>query len=224
MRRKAPPVRSPGVHITHFDVRHDISARQLEALGAIAIMWTRIERRIDFAMCTALSVPYRLWVDVSSRINGFDGKVELIKRGAEHHIRVPPDARTIIADSLGAISEHKRYRDGVIHAWVTNPNAHTADTIQRKGEVDETFMSAEALDSLYERLSVLSDEAGDIISILNYYFAVAHGREEIAQALQACTAQALEHQKRRRSLPPLPAFPEEPPIPQAMEAPLSPPD
>jgi hypothetical protein len=223
MRRKAPPIR-PRHHITHFDVRQDISARQLEALGAIAIMWTRIERRIDFAMCTALSVPYRLWVDVSSRINGFDGKVELIKKGAEHHIRVSPDARGIIADSLGAISEHKRYRDGVIHAWVVNPNADIADTIQRKGEVDETFMSAHALDGLYERLSILSDETRDIIGILNYYLAVGRGREEIAQAHEACMSQALEHQKRRLALPPLPAFPQEPPIPLQTEAPLSPPD
>ncbi len=223
MRRKAPPIRRRH-HIVGFDVRRDISARQLQALGAIAIMWTRIERRIDFAMCTALSVPHQLWVDLSSRINGFDGKVELIKKGAEHHIRVPSDARTIIADSLGSISEHKRYRDGVIHAWVINPSADTADTIQRKGEVDETFMSPDALEGLYERLSVLFDEAADIIGILNYYLAVGRGREEIAQAHEACMSQALEHQKRRLALPPLPAFPEEPPIPPQTEAPLSPPD
>ena len=223
MRRRAPPARKRHV-IAGFDIRHDISARQLEALGAIAIIWTQIERRIDFAMCTALAVPHRLWVEVSSRINGFDGKVELIKRGAEHHIRVPPNAMAIIAESLGAISEHKRYRDGVIHAWLVNPDADIADTIQRKGEVDETFMSAEALDGLYGRLSILSDEAASIIHILNYYLAVGHGREEIAQALQACTAQALEHQKRRLTLPPLPAFPQEPPIPPQTEAPLSPPD
>ena len=135
MRRKAPPIR-PRHHIAGFDVRRDISARQLKSLGAIAIMWTQIERRIDFAMCTALNIPYQLWVDLSSRINGFDGKVELIKKGAEQHIRVPRDAMRIIADSLGSISEHKRYRDGVIHAWVTNPSADIADTIQRKGEVD----------------------------------------------------------------------------------------
>jgi hypothetical protein len=223
MRRKAPRIR-PRHHISQFDVRQDVPSRQLQALGAIAIVWTRIERRIDFAMCTALSVPYPLWIDISSRINGFDGKVELIKKGAEHHVRVPPHARTIIADSLGSISEHKRYRDGVIHAWVVNPNADIADTIQRKGEVDETFMSAEALDGLYERLSILSDEAGDIISILNYYLAVDRGREEIVQALQACTVQALEHQKRRLALPSLPEFPLERPIPPETEAPLSPPD
>jgi hypothetical protein len=163
-------------------------------------------------------------VEVASRINGFDGKTELIKEGAEHHIRVPPDAMTIISDSLGAISEPKRYRDGVIHAWVIDPNADIADTIQRKGEVDETFMSTEALDGLYERLSILSHEAGDIISILNYYLAVGHGRAEIAQALQACISQAQEHQKRRRSPIPLPAFPKERPIPADPEATGSPPE
>jgi hypothetical protein len=100
MRRKAAPIRTGRLVIAEFDVRHDISSRQLQALGAIAIIWTRLERRIDFAMCTALAIPHQLWVEVASRINGFDGKVELIKRGARHHIRVPPDAMTIIADSL----------------------------------------------------------------------------------------------------------------------------
>jgi hypothetical protein len=223
MRRKAPSIRRRH-HITGFDVRRDIPAEQLKALGAIAIMWTRIERRIDFAMCTALSVPRQLWVDLFSRINGFDGKVELIKKGAEHHIRMPPDARTIIAHSLGAISEHKRYRDGVIHAWVTNPSADIADTIQRKGEIHETFMSLDALDGLYERLSILFDEAADIIGILNYYLEVGRGREEIAQVHEACMSQALEHQKHRLALKPLPAFPLEPPVPPQTEAPLSPPD
>jgi hypothetical protein len=118
--------------------------------------------------------------------------------------------------------EHKRYRDGVIHAWIVNPDADIADTIQRKGEIDETFMSPDALDVLYERLSMLCAEAGDIIGILNYYLAVGRGEGEIAQALQACATQALEHQKRRRALPALPAFPQEPAIPQATEAGLFP--
>ena len=211
MRRKAPPTRKRH-HISGFDIRREISAKRLEALGAIALVWTQIERRIDFAMCTATGISHKLWIEISSRINGFDGKIELIKKGAEHFVGMPPDARAIIAVSLGAIAEHKRYRDGVIHAWVVNPHAEIADTVQRKGEVDETFMSQDALDGLYRRLVALSDEAGDIISAVNYWCGVSRGIEELAGANEACMRNIKEHQERRRSLPALPAFPEESPI------------
>src|SRR5437870_4744448 len=95
--------------------------KQLAIIGAINVIWTRIERQVDAAMCIALAVPPQLWVDITSRINGFDGKIALIKRGAELYVRMPPDAMGLLSDILGAMEEHKRYRDGVIHAWMTEP-------------------------------------------------------------------------------------------------------
>jgi hypothetical protein len=175
-------------------------------------------------MCVALAVPPQLWVDITSRINGFDGKIALIKRGAELYVRMPPDALGLLSDILGAMEEHKRYRDGVIHAWMTESNADVADTAQRRGVVDEIVISQKALDALYERLQWLEEEAGDVLLILNFYLATARGRPDIAQLSQVGIPRAQEHQKRRRSAPPLPSFPEEPPIQPMMEAPKAPPE
>jgi hypothetical protein len=122
---------------------------------------------------------------------------------------MPREAREIIAESLGAIYEHKRYRDSVIHAWIVNPDEEIAETVQRRGDVDETFISQDALDGLYNRLAALSVEAGDIIIALSYWHAVSRGLEEIAGVHETCMSEIQEHQEHQRSLPPLPAFPEE---------------
>src|SRR4051812_29017114 len=104
MRRRAPPVRKRR-HVTEFDPLRDLPQRQLALIGAISVIWTRIERRIDWAMSLALNLPPGLSVDVASRINGFDGKVALIKRGAEHHLKLPQESMDLLADSLRAIEE-----------------------------------------------------------------------------------------------------------------------
>ena len=116
-------------------------------------------------MCLALNVPYNLTVDVTSRINGFDGKIALIKRGAERYLRLPRDSMALMNNSLSAIEEYKRYRDGVMHAWMTEPNATVADTAQRRGIVDEVLISrivGGGGGGGGERLQWLEQESGDI--------------------------------------------------------------
>jgi hypothetical protein len=224
MRRKAPPVRKR-MHVTEFDPLRDLPQRQLALIGAINVIWTRIERRIDWAMCLALNVPHGLHVDVASRINGFDGKVALIKRGAERHLKLPQESMDLLAESLGAIEKYKRYRDGIIHAHLIEANADVADSAQRRGMVDEVLISETALHLLCERLQWIEQESGDILLILNYYLEMnVRGRPDIAQLIQVGIPRAQEHQKRRQSAPPLPTFPEEPLTPPMTEAPRAPPE
>jgi hypothetical protein len=73
---------------------------QLAIIGAINVIWTRIERLVDTAMCRALNTPRELGIDLASRINGFDGKVALIKRGAELYIKMPQDPLDLLANSF----------------------------------------------------------------------------------------------------------------------------
>jgi hypothetical protein len=209
MRRRAPPARKR-LSISGFEPLRDLSQTQLTLIGAISVVWTRIERTIDWAMCVSLNVPDGLTFEVASRINGFDGKLALIKRGAERYLRVPQESIDLLSDSLGEIDRYRKYRDGVVHAWVTEPNAKTADIVQRRGIIDEVIISEGALESLYERLLWLEDESGDILLILNYYLEMnVHGRPDIAQLVQIGIPEIREHQKRRKSAPPLPAFPED---------------
>ncbi len=215
-----------------FNIKEGITEQRLALFGTVTLAWNDLEGSLDTALGLSLELPEPMWVEVTSRINGFDGKCSLLKQCAKLVHQMPEDHLRAIADTLGAAMEHKKYRDAVIHAKILDPDSTTAPTFERKGNVGEVVVTEEALDRLYNRLGWIRAEI-DVIVTLFSNLAICGERlgkkrsedekQSALKELKACIPLLQDRQRRRKSLPPLPKFPEEPQVPQGSEAPESPP-
>lgn len=216
-----------------FDVRKDIEPERLAAIGAVALSWNLIETLIDVCVGLALELHPDMWSSVTSRINGIEGKVELLKETARIRHEFSERDSAIIADTFGSVMLHKRYRDGVIHARIFHPTAIVAPSHERRGGTFEVLVSKGALDALYAHLDMLCCECAEITSL---FFSSARclgnisrhisedEKREAAQEFQAGIVLLLDLQRQRKALRPLPRFQEEPLPPEELEEPQSPQD
>src|SRR5688500_16059639 len=164
MRRKSTGPKDAG---GEFNPRKDISAERLKAIAGILLVWNYIESVLDVALPTSLQLQHAVWNDVTSRINGMDGKIAIFK--ASVAAQGPSnDVKLIISKTLNAVETYKRFRDGLIHVRIVHPRAIVADTIQRKGVADEVLISQEALDALYERLCYVGSEMMQLYRALHF--------------------------------------------------------
>jgi hypothetical protein len=221
------------------DIRKDLSDAQLAAIGAAAIAYNEAEVLIDVLLNTTLGLRSAMIPDLTSRINGVDGKIELAKIALKD-LGASNDARQLIAQSLGAdgFGLMKQYRDAVIHARVLDAPAGLAQSPGKRGKTNEVLLTVDALNGLYERLVLLRRELIEACQIAVRLFidqyvseTVRHLRQpaphlaaiaDLGQShsepkIQAAIARYREHQSRRLSLPPLPEFPDEPLTPPTME-------
>jgi hypothetical protein len=218
MRRKSKS--QEGRKYKEYNVRKDVDAKRLQAIGAAVLEWNYIEGLLNLIMPLSLQLPYELWVSVTSRINGFDGKIAVIKETFGSDPQIPEPAQLPIRKSLNAAAYYKRYRDGIVHAFLTHPDQIVADSIQRKGITDEVLLSHQALDSLNDHLDLLLLEVDRLALIYHYRAAGLLARDDserrqYGEAVRLATAQHRQYQDLREKLPPLPEFPEEPQAPLA---------
>jgi hypothetical protein len=205
--------------VMNIDIRKDVSKEQLIGIGAVCLEWNRVERSLDWALLRALDLPWETWPELASRINGIDGKIAILKSAPRQY---PPamdkgDA-VLIADTLGAVEEHKRYRDAIMHANLFDPDIPIGLTWQRRGQIFEVLLSADALDSLCGRLCLLHKETACVVQMFHFNL-LRHGyyrfntfecsQQQAEQSFQEYRARLLDLQTQRRSLRPLPKFPDE---------------
>ena len=224
MKRKIPEFYSaliPG------DIRQLISKEQLAEIGAVTLIWNAVEYSVHYLLGIALRIPLSgLTLELGTRINGFDGRIELIRlaiAGWEF-----PTISPVLATTLGGAKEYKGYRDAVVHSlpYMDEWN-QMGSGIRRQGQTYEVLIGVEALSGLYERLDSIRSEIWELMGAL-YYFDLGSQSapkdanrsaylEKLSSSpeIQGHVAQAQEHQKKRRFLPPLPKFPFEHPTPEA---------
>ena len=231
MRRKGPRVSE---HSFKPHSIEEIGVTRLATIGAISLTWNSIEGAIDVALGLALEQPEPMWLEIASRMNGLEAKIDAIKAATKFIHRMPDTERVLIAHALGMAMEYKRYRDAVIHAKVLDPSSPVAPTTERKGKVDEVLITKEALVALYKRLGALLSEV-DILPRIFGNLAIAHGRliatkdapandkRSAARQVKSGFLQLQALQQNRTTLPPLPRFPDERPTHPNLEAPKEPP-
>jgi hypothetical protein len=221
MRRTAPR------HVTgrrEADVRKNLSGEQLEWIGSVAIAWNELEILIDFAMANGLGVRAPLWDELTTRINGIEGKLQLVRKSLALLPEIEEQTVSLITNTLDAATECKKYRDGVIHARVFDAPTGIGVLMQRRAKSEHVLLTVEALRGLYDRLVLLRHEMGAIVLMLHgltiYRSRSARtdaSKKRAEEAALGYASQLREHQMNRRSLPPLPQFPELPPEPQETE-------
>lgn len=214
MKRK-PPGKSD-YHATWGDIKADFSAEQLQAIGAVAMNYNEMEFFIDTIFLVATNIPDSLSLEVSTRINGIEGKLEIIKQAIKQYDLDPADV-TQINVVLGdeGFMLLKRYRDAVVHARAFNVPMGIGVKIDRRASMYEVLLTTSALNALYDRITATRHELHDAFSLIAIARAIKRFAADdprtrsLAGAKSSYTAQFREHLSRRRSLPPLPAFPSE---------------
>jgi hypothetical protein len=215
-----------------YDIRKDLTPGQLEGIGAVMLAWNAIEGRVDEILAAAIELPFKIALEVTSRINGLDGKFEIIRKSALYYLRLPDDIYQAVAQTLNLLEKpYKQYRDGIAHAWILHPQEIVAPSFRQRGALFEVLISVNALGTLYDHLIVLQNEIGSISSIIFHKTrlmrqAIIPARdrmlESTEQEVRAHAAILREFQRQRQALQPLPEFPSEPEDPPMTEEPRSP--
>jgi hypothetical protein len=213
------------------DIRKDLTESQLASLGAVALAYNEAEAFIDTIMVFGLGVAAEVAAEVTSRINGVDGKIEIAK-AAMKELGATGDTQAIFADSLGkgGFMKLKEYRDAVIHARTLDAPTGIAGTAAKRGKFYEVLLTKEALDGLYDRLVLVRCELMEACNIAinlsglrkieqfehqagavlpQAVPVLARTKAKLEQDIQAALSRHRGYQHRRLSLAPLPKFPSE---------------
>jgi hypothetical protein len=161
MKRKAPYTVWWWDHYSKSKVTPEL----LQAVGHLSFLWNDVEEGLDRALAFALEVPVFLQVEVRSRINGLEGKVELIKAAVNTSERFTDTAKALLLKSIGAFMPLKERRDAVIHAKASEIAGGIARTFERRGAVYEVLLTVEALNIVNRHLEVYASEI-DALSVI----------------------------------------------------------
>lgn len=219
-----------------YSVKTKLSKSQLEGIGTVAAAYNEVEVYVDATLALVLYLgPEAL--HVTSRINGIEGKIEIIKTKFQSQ-KVPDDWRRMIAESLGenGFMGLKHLRDRVIHARaLLDPNAPAVSSA-KKGKFKRVLLDDAFLQGIYFRLVHMKYEMLHISAIANTVSIIektkhftdvmlAVGptqqtidvvnafREQIHKLAESQFPESLSllqaRQTHRLALPPLPELPEE---------------
>lgn len=204
------------------DAKRSLSKEQLAGIGAVAIAYNYAEQTIDRMLPPALGLTVTTYKGVVTRINGMDGKIEIIKDAALD-LGMPEEMQKFLSVSLGQdnFGLFKKYRDAVIHTKIFDPALGIGELIERRGKHMQVLITAEALDSLYEHIVALTNEIFPFLRMfMNIRKAMNPARDDKEKKLLLADiltyfSQAQAHRNNRLSLKPLPKFPQEPEPPES---------
>jgi hypothetical protein len=210
------------------DVLKDLSQNQLAWIGSVALAYNEAELLID------IIVGFGFWTilnshELTSRINGVDGKIALAKIGVEN-LKGSAEFKRLLADTLGeaGFSLLKKLRDRILHARIVDAAAAIAHSPASRGKFDEILLTEDSLAAVYNRLAIIRYEliaavritgdlwmaaalegANNVATSLGNEKPVAQHKAESESRIQEGIAQLRQCQKDRLSLKPIPEFPAE---------------
>lgn len=202
------------------DILWSFSAEQLAWIGAVAMAYNDAEDWLQLAFINCGHFPgdnRYLTAQLST------GSLPTLVVGAIRGLlgsKTPQSKkiilyveRTLIGDGF---TQLKKWRDAVIHARLVDMH-HAIGWIPNKGRREAVLLSESALEGLYHRLATVSAEMREIVSISSSAYNISRlsvgddpNRAQLEESIQVASRQLDRLQKIRKSLPPLPKFPEEP--------------
>lgn len=198
------------------NVREACQPDQLEEIGAIALIWNQVELQIDFILLVILKLPPGLWLPTVKRINGMDGKLEIIRRYYDRNVILTDDASSALKVTFDAVGEYKGYRDAIVHSVLFDVESGIAERIGSRAEISQVIVKIEALKAFYQRMELLLPELkeadlllrlGDAEDARNLYGGQNGEKIRREKDVPIQTQRLSELQNLRLELPPLPAFP-----------------
>jgi len=140
------------------DIKKAYTTEQLSEIGAIALIWNQIEIIVDFLLLVVLKLSPVIWLEVAKRINGMDGKLEILRRFYEHNDILTEPAKQCLKHSLDAIAEYKKYRDAIVHSLLFDVDKGIAQHIGSRAKINQVLLTIDALTGLYNRMNILLEE------------------------------------------------------------------
>jgi hypothetical protein len=205
----------PDYHAAHGNPKLDFTSAQLAGIGAIAMNYNEAENLVEAAFSHATQLHDGLRLDVSTRINGIDGKIEIINKAAEV-FGLDEDICKDITISLGEAGFKliKNYRDAVIHARPLNAPTGIGVRVDRRARIYEVLLTEEALDTPYDHIGMLRAELFEINQLILSAVESQACRNEpekgqFAALISIAKVQLRKHRNLRLSLRQLPKFPSE---------------
>jgi len=213
--------RSSKIHksgIRTGDLEKDLTPEQFGLIGRIAIAYNECEILVQLIYGACFGATSKISEEFISRTNGLESTVVLARKA----IREFDECKEHHADfdkTLEFFMELKRFRDAVVHSRMFHVPAGIGKGSLNKGSQSEVLLTEKALQGLYDRLLRLHEELLPFILIVLLLhqlhmirrFApdqLAQRKKIIEPMLQVVLPQYLESQDRRRSLAPLPTFPD----------------
>lgn len=202
------------------DLEKDITPEQFGLIGRVAIAYNEAEVLIQVIYGASFGVSTDLSSDFMSRTNGLDSTV-LLAKAAIREFRHMPELHEEFSNSLDFFMEVKGYRDSVVHARMFHAPTGIGKGSLNKGKRSEIRLTREALQGLYDRLNCLRDELLWMVLVvislhqihMIYRFSplqLDQRRKQIEPMILVALPQYRECRARRRSLAPLPTFPDLP--------------
>lgn len=215
---RARQPRPVSIRVRPFE--RDFTDEQLTAIGRVVIYFNYLEQSLDTLLTHSIGVPPTLADDLTSRINGAEGKVTIIKK-AIAELPLPNGAREFIAASLGndGFLKLKVYRDKVTHATLLDQRDSVGLSRKKHGKRDEIYLSVEALNGVSERMRHLRIEiqkAAHVCRLAHIVSRHHQGPRDDIGRVQEQQQSAMEMARQARSLrdacPSLPRLPAAPPV------------
>src|ERR1700733_6338850 len=99
------------------DIERDLSPKQLAKVGAISFAYNKAEERVEELLGVVTGLHGEMLLQVSTRINGLDGKIAIVTNGAKS-LGLSEENQHLLEETLGedVFQKLKKYRDAVIHA------------------------------------------------------------------------------------------------------------
>jgi hypothetical protein len=149
-----------------YDIRKELSQEQLAAFGAVALAWNDVEAMIDVLMCVVSGLHHSLWREFTTHINGIEGKFSIIKESMAKRYGWGKDLQVVIdfEATINDAAQYRHYRDTIIHSRIVDPTHGIGEMTIRRGRIEEILLTADALNTLYDKLFILRDELMELVS------------------------------------------------------------
>jgi hypothetical protein len=199
------------------DILTDIPQAQLAGIGAVALSYNYAENTVNRMMFLCMGIPIGMYRDVVTRINGVDGKIEIVKRGAKEQLNLPCEIVEFISVTLGDghFKLLKKYRDAVIHARIVNKVTGVGELLESRGRHTEVLLTKDALMGLYKRLKEIRMELACLLMVMDAKHWINQFRDpndldkaKHEEQIPAYFALARQYRDQRLALSPLPEFPD----------------
>lgn len=154
--------------------------------------------------------------EITSRINGDDGRVEIIKAAARY-LELGDDGQAAVRETLSerGFKLLRGYRNAVVHARLVDASSSVGRSYESNAKYSDVLLTVEALRWLYDQLNFmiyelyyLEDAIACAMTIRSSVESDGH-RVELLRTMREGIAKCQEHQRARLSQPPPPEFPEE---------------
>jgi hypothetical protein len=197
------------------DIKAEIPEAQLAAIGAMALAFNEVEAAIDrlFFVVTDLAEPLQL--EISTRIGGLDGKVQVIPKGAALFLEREDLGQLQELLGKGVFGTLKDYRDGVIHARHIDVKTGIGTKVARRAQVFDYWLKEPSLNAAYKILVVVGKELDEGVTLFASSKALKQiqGDDPNIKSLESKVSESRHrfqgYRKERQGLPQIPKFPTE---------------